>query len=441
MGDAPGAEADFTHAIKLDPKFGDAFFNRGKVRNEMTDFDGAIEDYDKAVELNPRDPSAYYNRGLIKEGRRALEEALADFSRVITLDPKQSDAYFQRAIVNRAKGNNAEAIDDLTKAIKLNPQMAEAYSDRGGLLEENRDTQAALADLNQAIELNPSLPNAYLNRGIVEFRDGSLEKALIDFEKLIDLKPDLPEAYQNRSVVREALGDKEGALNDSMKAAQLRAIKSKSPFGSPTPDLAASSALTKFPSPIEMPAILKPLTPAERKVREKLKQFMRERTFDYNDREVTFYENRLFELAGKVAKARKTSTNGERVITVSLTEEGATQMAEFSTRNKDAEVGMLLNGELISVATLRDSLSHEFNISGRQTEEEADEIVSKLKKAIKNQPILGINFPLHVSVSDLVIWVSPVVFLSLAFAFIARRRRFKVISRGRIAGDSETSRK
>ena len=439
LGSAPGAEADFTQAITLDPKSSDAFYNRGKVRNDMTDFDGALEDYNKAIELNPRDSSAYNNRGLILGGKGALTEANGDFTRAIELDPNYGDAYFHRAQVRIARGEKEAALADLTKTIKLNPGAAEAYSDRGGLYDERRDSANALADLNRAIELNPDLANAHLNRGLVEYRQGDLKRAFDDFSKTIELKPDLAEAYQNRGVVRDALGDKEGGLNDSAKAAQLRAIKNKapSPFDSTGTDF--PSKLTAVPSIAPIGEFFGP--PVPESVRKGLAEFLGERRFDYQGRKIQLAKARLFELTNKVAKVTKSEPDakGDRSLTVSMTSEGAEQLAEFTAKNQGHEVGMLINDGLFFVATIRSALSTEFIVSEIGSEREADELVSQAKKAIKKQGLLGINFPLDDSLIDLVIWIGPLVLICVAFAFLARRRRFKIISQARIAGDRETS--
>ena len=56
----------------------------------------AIADYDKAIELNPKYFNAYYNRGTAKDGLKQYKESIADYDKAIELDPKYFDAYYNR---------------------------------------------------------------------------------------------------------------------------------------------------------------------------------------------------------------------------------------------------------------------------------------------------------------------------------------------------------
>ena len=54
--------ADCNKALELDPKFAEAYANRGIFKGNAGDFDGAVADYDKVVELKPREARSYLNR-------------------------------------------------------------------------------------------------------------------------------------------------------------------------------------------------------------------------------------------------------------------------------------------------------------------------------------------------------------------------------------------
>jgi tetratricopeptide (TPR) repeat protein len=47
------AIADFDRAIQLNPKYVDAFNNRGFAYNTKGEYDRAIADYNQAIQLNP----------------------------------------------------------------------------------------------------------------------------------------------------------------------------------------------------------------------------------------------------------------------------------------------------------------------------------------------------------------------------------------------------
>ena len=94
----------------------------------MKDNEGAIEDYNKAIKLNPNYSEAYYNRGNAKKDLGILyknidylEKAIKDFNKAIELNTYLSEAYFNRGIskslllekiVNKNSEEYKKAFDD-----------------------------------------------------------------------------------------------------------------------------------------------------------------------------------------------------------------------------------------------------------------------------------------------------------------------------------------
>ncbi|HEX2840807.1 tetratricopeptide repeat protein [Hyphomicrobium sp.] len=84
-----GALADFSAALKVDPKNWLVFYNRGSVFFDLGKDDLAIKDFASAIEADPNTAIAYYNRGLAYERRGDMQKALEDYRRAVALD--QSD--------------------------------------------------------------------------------------------------------------------------------------------------------------------------------------------------------------------------------------------------------------------------------------------------------------------------------------------------------------
>jgi tetratricopeptide (TPR) repeat protein len=74
-----GSMAEFTKAIKLDPKSAKAYAGRGALKYAMGDSKGAILDLTKSIELNPKSVSAYSGRGSAKFATGDTPGAIADF--------------------------------------------------------------------------------------------------------------------------------------------------------------------------------------------------------------------------------------------------------------------------------------------------------------------------------------------------------------------------
>ena len=75
------AVADYTKALKLNPRFYLAWHNRGMAYEQLNDKSRAVVDYSKAISLNPNYAEAYYNRGLCYESLGDKTGARADFAK------------------------------------------------------------------------------------------------------------------------------------------------------------------------------------------------------------------------------------------------------------------------------------------------------------------------------------------------------------------------
>jgi tetratricopeptide (TPR) repeat protein len=87
-GDADKAIAQYTEAIRLDPKLTGAYYNRGFAYDKLGEHDKAIADFSEAIRLNPRDAGAYYNRGIAYQKKGDYGRAQGDFDQARTLGHK-----------------------------------------------------------------------------------------------------------------------------------------------------------------------------------------------------------------------------------------------------------------------------------------------------------------------------------------------------------------
>jgi len=55
------AIADYTQALKLNPKYVDAYIERGYARVRTENFEGALSDFTQALQLAPTNPRSYYH--------------------------------------------------------------------------------------------------------------------------------------------------------------------------------------------------------------------------------------------------------------------------------------------------------------------------------------------------------------------------------------------
>ena len=101
-----------TEAIRLEPDFPEAFYNRGNAHYAKGDFDGALKDYDEAIRLKPDHASAFNNRGSVRFEKGDFDGALKDYDEAIRLQPDYASAFYNRAkVFENGSDSKAAAAD------------------------------------------------------------------------------------------------------------------------------------------------------------------------------------------------------------------------------------------------------------------------------------------------------------------------------------------
>jgi tetratricopeptide (TPR) repeat protein len=174
------------------------YYHRGSMYTSYKhDYDRAIADYSEAIRLDPKLVPAYHSRGMVYYFKHDYDRAIADFDRALKLDPKNGYIYDSRGNAYLTKGDYDRAIADLDQAIRLernpNPSFymrrSEAYNRKG-------DYDSAVADANEAIRLFPEYVLAYNNRGEAYEGKNDPDHAIADFDHALKLAPSFARARQ-----------------------------------------------------------------------------------------------------------------------------------------------------------------------------------------------------------------------------------------------------
>src|SRR5713101_2477271 len=90
--DLPGALAQFSEAIRLDSKAPRAYFNKGRVLNELNRFEESRTELDTACRLQPDNLQALYLFAQVEKRLGDVQGSVEILDRLVTLDPSNSDA-------------------------------------------------------------------------------------------------------------------------------------------------------------------------------------------------------------------------------------------------------------------------------------------------------------------------------------------------------------
>ena len=147
----------------------------------LGDEEGALADYSAAIRVDPRNSWAFERRGRLYLKRGDCEPALADFTEAIRLEPGNARAYCGRGCVRLMQRQFELAIPDLTEAIALDPRTFRAHLSRGQAYFMRRRFHCALADLTEAIHQEPKHAEIHLLRGVVYLQLNDKTKSAADF--------------------------------------------------------------------------------------------------------------------------------------------------------------------------------------------------------------------------------------------------------------------
>lgn len=98
------AIVDLNKAIEINPKFVDAYYNRGIIYYDQHKYDFAIADYTKAIEIDSNFAKGYCNRGAAYYDKGLYNLAIADGKKFLELAPHTPEAESVKAIIKELEG-------------------------------------------------------------------------------------------------------------------------------------------------------------------------------------------------------------------------------------------------------------------------------------------------------------------------------------------------
>jgi len=146
--DSEAALLDFDAALKISPSYA-AYMNRGVANSNLGRFKDAEADYSEAIKLDPKSSLAYMNRCNARMQKGKYREALTDINISLQLDPANGLAYINRGIVKFHLGDYTGAINDLDVALSGGENSIALYY-RGYAMLKKGSTQGC-ADIRKAI--------------------------------------------------------------------------------------------------------------------------------------------------------------------------------------------------------------------------------------------------------------------------------------------------
>jgi predicted O-linked N-acetylglucosamine transferase (SPINDLY family) len=208
----------YDQAIRLNPEFADAYYNKANTLSLLKCHDQALKCYDDAIALRPSYGEALYNRGAALQELKRPEEALISYDWVTALNPYDAEAFNNKGVLFQHLGRMHETLENYDKAITLKTDFFEALNNRGNPLRDLMQFDEALKSMGQAILIKSDYAEAFNNRGVTLNVMKRFDEALQDFDNALSIRSDYADAHYNRGNTLHELKRFDEALKSYDKA-------------------------------------------------------------------------------------------------------------------------------------------------------------------------------------------------------------------------------
>jgi len=223
--DLKTAEACFKGAVRLDPKFSDAYSALGNWYVEQNDLKQADQAFKTAADLAPSRSGKGLQYAQFKimtgdpdTGKRLLQDivkkapdylptwiALAQLAaaekkyadgvtllgNVLSRDPQNLEGLLLKGRLEMQQGETAQAINDFEEMAKVFHQVPVVYYQLALARLANNESDKAIDNLNQALNLNPKFAEAIQLLAEIQIRNGNVAPAIVSLQQLTQQQPQI----------------------------------------------------------------------------------------------------------------------------------------------------------------------------------------------------------------------------------------------------------
>lgn len=200
------AAAGFAAVVKQSPRFAEAYFNLGLVRQEQGRYEDAIRSFQKAMTLRPRLRGANLFLGIMEFRLNHLDKAASAVQKETVAYPKDANAWMWLGVVRLAQDRPGEAADALDRADKLKPGDQDILYHRGRAhLLVSKDSYAEMFKID---------PHSWRVHRVLAQANAEADRhidAIAEYEAAIKLAPTQPglheelgSEYRNANKIPEA---------------------------------------------------------------------------------------------------------------------------------------------------------------------------------------------------------------------------------------------
>lgn len=207
------AMAQLSADVARHPHERDPLLMRAAYYLKNLDAEHAVADYTQAIKLDPKFVAAYTQRGIAYRSLEKFDKSFADFAQALKLNPLSTEAALACARLHRTLHQYPEAVAVYDTLVRNKPDSSLIISERSQTFLEMNKPEKALADAEKAVQIKHDFAELK-TRAAALTACGKYKEAIGDYTNALILKPRDPKILQGRAVAYRKIGDINRALND-----------------------------------------------------------------------------------------------------------------------------------------------------------------------------------------------------------------------------------
>ncbi len=117
----PLAIGYFDNTLKINPKSVEALYGKGKILQDLQDYDSALKTYEILLSVSPENQDAVFNAGAICYEQKKYDDAIRKFEAAIRRNENFYRGYYGRGRCYEALGEKQKAVDDYKHCLAIRP--------------------------------------------------------------------------------------------------------------------------------------------------------------------------------------------------------------------------------------------------------------------------------------------------------------------------------
>ena len=176
-------------ALRIDPKFRDAYLLKGSIYRNLGNFERAVSSYETAVQQDPKFTVGYLWLGSLYE-MKENPICIEYYTTAYRIEPKNPDVIYSLAYAKQKFGKEKAATSLYRKMIRLDKTYYDAYFQIGYMKQfSEEDLDSAMFYYEKVLEIEPRHVETYHNVGLIYEERNDISNALLTYAKALKNNP------------------------------------------------------------------------------------------------------------------------------------------------------------------------------------------------------------------------------------------------------------